>query len=115
VGVTGNLADNGSLVSVACNATPCSWTGSGFPAGDSLIWTSGPSNAGNGPLTLTFGKKVAGTGAIIPTARVNSASRSRSSMERLSWVPSARPAIPAAPPRILEWWISLAPTLTGSS
>jgi len=65
LGITGFLGGNGSLVSVACNATPCSWTGSGFPSGDSLIWTSAPNNSGNGPLTLTFGKKVAGAGAVI--------------------------------------------------
>jgi hypothetical protein len=61
------LALNGpnSLVSVACTASPCSWAGSGFTAGDTLIWTSDTGNGGNGPLTLSFSRGVSGAGALI--------------------------------------------------
>lgn len=63
--VSGGLTAGGSIVSVDCTATPCSWTGSGFTAGDRMIWTSDTGNGGNGPLTLSFGNKVSGAGALI--------------------------------------------------
>jgi Big-like domain-containing protein len=63
--VTLALAGANSLVSVACPASPCSWTGPGFTAGDSLIWTSDTGNGGNGPLTLNFSRGVSGVGALI--------------------------------------------------
>jgi hypothetical protein len=63
--VTVTLGGPNSLISVACPGSPCSWTGPGFTAGDSLIWTSDQGNGGNGPLTLGFGKNVSGVGALI--------------------------------------------------
>jgi hypothetical protein len=63
--VTLALGGPSSLVSVACTASPCSWTGAGFTAGDSLIWTSDTGNGGNGPLTLRFSRGVSGAGALI--------------------------------------------------
>ncbi len=64
--VAGTLAGPGSLVSVVCPASPCSWGGAtGFVAGDFLIWTSDFGNSGNGPLTLAFGSKINGAGALI--------------------------------------------------
>ena len=63
--VTLTLAGSDSLVSVACTASPCSWTGAGFTASDSLIWTSDAGNAGNGPVTLSFSRGVLGVGALI--------------------------------------------------
>lgn len=63
--VTLTLAGGSSLVSVACSASPCSWSGTGFTAGDSLIWTSDPGNGGNGPLTLSFAGGISGVGAPI--------------------------------------------------
>src|SRR5580692_735997 len=63
--VTVTLAGLNSVVSVACTASPCSWTGAGFTAGDSLIWTSDSGNGGNGPLTLNFASGVSGAGASI--------------------------------------------------
>jgi hypothetical protein len=63
--VTLALAGANSLVSVACPGSPCSWTGPGFTAGDSLIWTSDTGNGGNGPLTLNFSRGVSGVGALI--------------------------------------------------
>ncbi len=53
------------MVSVACPASSCSWSGPGVPAGDTFIWTSNGSNGGNGPATITFGRSVAGVGAFI--------------------------------------------------
>lgn len=39
ISVAGALGGSGSLVSVVCPASPCSWGNStGFTAGDSLIW-----------------------------------------------------------------------------
>src|SRR6266436_1257975 len=67
--VTLSLAGSSSLVSVACTASPCSWTGAGFTAGDSLIWTSDTGNGGNGPLTLNFSRGVSGVGALIQADR----------------------------------------------
>ncbi len=63
--VTLTLTGPNSLVSVACSASPCSWNGPGFTAGDNLIWTSDLGNGGNGPLTLSFSKSVSGVGALI--------------------------------------------------
>src|SRR6266550_2742799 len=67
--VTLSLAGSNSLVSVTCPASPCSWTGAGFTAGDSLIWTSDTGNGGNGPLTLNFSRGVSGVGALIQADR----------------------------------------------
>ena len=63
--VTVGLAGANSVISVVCAATPCSWTGLGFTAGHSLLWTSDALNGGNGPVTLTFPKGVSGLGALI--------------------------------------------------
>ena len=63
--VTIGLAGANSVISVVCAATPCSWTGLGFTAGHSLLWTSDALNGGNGPVTLTFPKGVSGLGALI--------------------------------------------------
>jgi hypothetical protein len=67
LGVTGGLTAAGSLTSVVCPATPCSWGGasSGFVAGDELIWTSDVGNSGNGPLSLTFASMISGGGAFV--------------------------------------------------
>ena len=65
VAVTGNLAGPNSLASVVCAASSCSWTGTGFTAGDTLVWTSDAGNGGNGPLTLSFSRSVSGAGALI--------------------------------------------------
>lgn len=65
VGVNVSLAGANSLTSVVCTATPCSWTGTGFNAGDTLLWTSDAGNGGNGPLTLAFAQGVSGAGALI--------------------------------------------------
>lgn len=63
--VTVGLAGANSVISVVCAASPCSWTGMGFTAGHSLLWTSDAVNGGNGPVTLTFAKPVAGLGAFV--------------------------------------------------
>src|SRR5690348_9167709 len=65
MGVTVGLTGANSLTSVVCPATPCSWTGNGFTAGDTLLWTSDTGNGGNGPLTLTFAQGVSGAGALL--------------------------------------------------
>jgi len=68
IGVTGTLAAAGSLTSVVCPASPCSWgtPGSGgFSAGDTVVWTSDTFNGGNGPIKLTFSQAVKGAGALI--------------------------------------------------
>jgi len=65
VTVGGTLAGPNSLVSVVCAASPCSWTGSGFTANDSLVWTSDAGNSGNGPVTLAFGTPITGVGALV--------------------------------------------------
>ena len=68
IAVTGTLAASGSLVSVVCPASQCSWgsTGSGgFSAADTVIWTSDTANGGTGPLKLTFNTNVMGVGAFI--------------------------------------------------
>jgi Abnormal spindle-like microcephaly-assoc'd, ASPM-SPD-2-Hydin len=59
------LGGTGSLTSVVCPASPCSWNSAGFTAGDTLIWTSDTGNSGNGPLTLSVGTSVSGVGAFI--------------------------------------------------
>lgn len=59
------LASANSVISVVCTASPCSWTGMGIIAGHSLLWTSDAVNGGNGPVTLTFAKGVAGLGAFV--------------------------------------------------
>lgn len=66
--VTGTLAAAGSLASVVCPASQCSWGSpgnGGFSAADTVIWTSDTANGGNGPLTLAFGSPVHGVGALI--------------------------------------------------
>ena len=63
--VTVGLASANSVISVVCTASPCSWTGTGITAGHSLLWTSDAANGGNGPVTLTFAKGVAGLGAFV--------------------------------------------------
>ena len=63
--VTVDLAAANSVVSVVCTATTCSWTGTGFTAGHSLLWTSDAGNGGSGPVTLLFSKSVSGVGALI--------------------------------------------------
>lgn len=65
LGTSIGLAAANSLTSVVCAATPCSWTGAGFAAGDTLVWTSDTANGGNGPLTLTFAQGVSGAGALV--------------------------------------------------
>ena len=63
------LAGPKSVLSLVCATTPasCSWTGGtvGFAVHDTLLWTSDAGNGGNGPVTLTFAKPVAGTGAFV--------------------------------------------------
>ena len=59
------LAGANSIISVVCLASPCSWTGMGLNAGHSLLWTSDALNGGNGPVTLTLAKPVAGLGAFL--------------------------------------------------
>jgi hypothetical protein len=63
--VTVSLGAANSVVSVVCSASPCSWTGTGFTAGHSLLWTSDAGNGGSGPVTLIFTKSVAAVGALI--------------------------------------------------
>ena len=65
--VTCGLAGSGSLTSVVCPETPCSWAGvsSGMSPGDELIWTADTGNSGNGPLTLTFSSNIGGGGAFV--------------------------------------------------
>jgi hypothetical protein len=63
--VTVNMGAANSIISTVCSANPCSWTGTGFTAGHSLLWTSDAGNGGSGPVTLKFGKSIAGAGALI--------------------------------------------------
>ncbi|MGE5204510.1 MAG: choice-of-anchor D domain-containing protein [Chlamydiota bacterium] len=65
MGISVGLTAANSLTSVVCPATPCSWTGTGFSSGHTLVWTSDAGNGGNGPLTLTFAQGVSGAGALI--------------------------------------------------
>jgi hypothetical protein len=61
-----SLAGPNSIVAAVCPvAQACSWTGSGFTTGDSLLWTSDSGNGGNGPATLVFATPVSGVGALI--------------------------------------------------
>lgn len=61
-----SLGESGSIISVVCPASgACSWTGSGFAGGDSILWTSDLGNGGNGPATLIFSTPVSGAGALI--------------------------------------------------
>jgi Abnormal spindle-like microcephaly-assoc'd, ASPM-SPD-2-Hydin len=67
-GVT--LAGPHSVVSVVCALAPplsqnCSWNGSGFTAGDSLLWTTNAFGGGNSPVTLTFASGIIGAGALL--------------------------------------------------
>lgn len=63
--VSVTLSGGNSVVSVVCTATPCSWTGSGFTAGDSMLWTSDAINGGNGPVALSFTSGISGGGALL--------------------------------------------------
>jgi hypothetical protein len=63
--VTVGMGAANSVISVVCTASPCSWTGTGFTAGHSLLWSSDAGNGGSGPVTLTFSKSVAGAGALV--------------------------------------------------
>src|SRR5258708_33836 len=63
--VTVGMGAANSVLSVVCTATPCSWTGTGFTAGHSLMWSSDAGNGGSGPVTLTFSKSVSGAGALV--------------------------------------------------
>jgi hypothetical protein len=66
VAVTAALAGPNSLASAVCAASPsCSWSGTGFAAGDRIIWSANAAAGGNGPITLTFGTSVSGAGALI--------------------------------------------------
>jgi trimeric autotransporter adhesin len=66
VAVTVGLTGPNSIASAVCAASPtCSWSGTGFAAGDEVIWTSDAAAGGNGPLTLTFGTSVSAAGALI--------------------------------------------------
>ena len=63
--VTVGMGAANSIVSVVCSANPCSWTGTGFTAGHSLLWSSDAGNGGSGPVTLTFSHSVSGAGALV--------------------------------------------------
>lgn len=63
--VTVTLAGANSILSKVCTASPCSWTGAGFTAGDTLLWTSDAGNGGNGPLKLSFSSGISGAGALL--------------------------------------------------
>ena len=66
VAVNVNFAGSNSLASAVCAASPtCSWSGTGFAAGDRIIWTANAAAGGNGPVTLAFGTSVSGAGALI--------------------------------------------------
>jgi hypothetical protein len=67
-GVAVNVAFAGanSLASAVCAAAPtCSWSGTGFAAGDRIIWTADAAAGGTGPVTMSFGTSVSGAGALI--------------------------------------------------
>ncbi len=59
------LSGANSVLSKVCSASPCSWTGAGFPAGDTLLWTSDAGNGGTGPVRLTFPSNMVGAGAVL--------------------------------------------------
>jgi trimeric autotransporter adhesin len=63
--VTASMGAANSVISVVCSATPCSWTGTGFTAGHSLLWSSDAGNGGSGPVTLAFSKSISGVGASV--------------------------------------------------
>jgi hypothetical protein len=63
--VTVSMGAANSIISVVCTANPCSWTGTGFTSGHSLLWSSDAGNGGSGPVTLTFSKSVSGVGALV--------------------------------------------------
>jgi hypothetical protein len=66
--ITGTLAASGSVTSVVCPASQCSWGSpgkGGFTSGDTVIWTSDTANGGNGPLKIAFNSGVKGAGAMI--------------------------------------------------
>jgi hypothetical protein len=63
--VTVGMGAANSIISVVCTANPCSWTGTRFTAGHSLLWSSDAGNGGSGPVTLTFSKSVSGAGALV--------------------------------------------------
>ena len=63
--VTAGMGAANSVISVVCSATPCSWTGIGFTAGHSLLWSSDAGNGGSGPVTLAFSKSISGVGASV--------------------------------------------------
>jgi hypothetical protein len=60
-----NLTGANSIASVVCTSTPCSWTGVGFAAKDTVLWTSDAGASGNGPVTLHFAAGVSGAGGLI--------------------------------------------------
>jgi hypothetical protein len=60
-----NLTGANGIASVVCTSTPCSWTGVGFAAKDTVLWTSDAAAGGNGPVTLHFGSGVSGAGGLI--------------------------------------------------
>jgi hypothetical protein len=60
-----SLAGANSVTSVVCSTNPCSWIGNGFPAADTVLWTSDAGAGGNGPVTVKFPSGVAGAGALI--------------------------------------------------
>jgi len=67
-GVAVNVAFAGanSLASAVCAAArTCSWSGTGFAAGDRIIWTADAAASGTGPVSLSFGTSVSGAGALI--------------------------------------------------
>jgi hypothetical protein len=67
-GVAVNVGFTGpnSLAAAVCAASPaCSWSGTGFAAGDRIIWASDAAAGGNGPVTLSFGTNVSGAGALV--------------------------------------------------
>jgi len=66
VAVTVGFSGANSLASAVCAASPsCSWSGTGFAAGDRIIWTSNAAAGGNGPVTLSFAASVSGAGALV--------------------------------------------------
>ena len=63
--VTVGMGAANSIISVVCPATPCSWTGTGFTASHSLLWSSDVGNGGSGPVTIIFSKGISGAGALV--------------------------------------------------
>lgn len=59
-----------ALVSKVCDVAPpaaksCSWTGTGFPTANAVLWTTDGANGGNGPVTLSFASGIQGAGAYL--------------------------------------------------